>query len=115
MELLLDALALALQQLAHIKRTMSKAVDQSHFAFDPFIVVRAGARPAGMEKLLFAAPDIDGDGEFILDGMFHQPAADLPGGLFVEGAELQLLLFQKQSFENFIHRIFLSYCKISSR
>ena len=93
---------------------MSKAVDQSHLAIDPFIVVRAGARSAGMEKLLFAAPDVDGDGEFVLDGIFHQPVADLPGGLFVEEAELQLLLFQKQSFENFIHRVSLSYHKTSS-
>jgi hypothetical protein len=34
-----------------------------------------------MEKLAVAAPDVDGDGEFIFDGMFDQPAANLPGGV----------------------------------
>ena len=70
---------------------------------DPFIVIGAGARPAGAEKLRLAAPDVDGDGQFILDGIFHQPTADLPGGVFVEGAELELLFFKKQLFQDFVY------------
>ena len=92
-ESLFDALTLALQNLAQVKRTVPAAVDQPDLVLDSFIVVVTGTWAAGMEKLLFAAADIDGDGQFILDGLFHQPTADLRGGLFVEGAESQLLFF----------------------
>ena len=92
-ELLFDAFALALQQLAQVERAVSKAIDQPDLALDPFVIVCTGARPAGVEKLLFAAPDIDGDGEFVLNGILHQPAADLPGGILIKSGKLQLLLF----------------------
>ena len=92
-ELLLDGFALGLQQPAQVKRAMSHAIDQPDLAFDPFIVVSAGTRTAGVEKLLFAALNVDCDGEFILDGILYQPATDLPGGILIKSGKLQLLLF----------------------
>jgi hypothetical protein len=44
-----------------------------------------------VKELMFAKPDVNRDGEFILDGVFNQPTTDCPGGLFVEGSELKLL------------------------
>jgi len=61
-ESLFDALALALQNLAQVERAVPQAVNQPDLALTPFIVVSAGARPAGVEKLLFAAADVDDDG-----------------------------------------------------
>ena len=57
-----------------------------------------------MKKLLPAALDVDGDGQLIFNGMFDQPAADLPGSRFVETIELQLLLFKQQAFQDPGHR-----------
>ena len=36
---------------------MPKAVHKPDFAFDPFVIIGAGPRAAGVEKLVFAAPD----------------------------------------------------------
>ena len=73
--------------------TVPKAVHKPDFAFDPFVIISARPRPAGVEKLVFAAPDVDGDREFVFCGVFYQPTTDLPGSILVEADKLKLLFF----------------------
>lgn len=78
---------------------MAKPFDEAYFAFDPFVVVRAGARPTGVEELMVAALNIDGDGELVVDGVFNKPGPDLPSGVFVKVGKLELLFFLEELFE----------------
>ena len=87
----------ALKHLSDVKRAMTDTVDETHFAFDPFIVVGSGARATGMEQLMaIAAADVDGDGQVFCDGVFDELRAKFPGGVFVEMGELEFFfLFQE--------------------
>jgi len=75
--------------------TVPKAVHKPDFAFDPFVIISACPRSAGVEKLVFAAPDVNGDREFVFCRVFYQPATDLPGSVLAKAGKLKLLLFQE--------------------
>ena len=80
-----------LEHLPHVERTMTEAIHQPHFSFDPFIIVRGGAWHAVMEELLLSAGDVNSDGEVVMHGAFHHLSSQLPGARLIEVCELKIL------------------------
>ena len=75
------------------------AEDDVGLAADPLGVVGGGAWHGGVEKRLGGPPDVDDDTQGLAEGGIVQAGAEAPGGLFVEGGELELLFLEGNAGE----------------
>jgi hypothetical protein len=71
-----------------------KAEGDVAFAADPFGVIRRGAGERGVEERLRGTTDVNDDSEAALDGEGAEARAELPGGVFVKGRELELAFLE---------------------
>jgi hypothetical protein len=69
-----------------------EAFDDADLAGDPGVVVGGAAGQGGVEELLAAAADVDGDGQVAAGGEVDEQAAEVPGVGVVEAGEDEALL-----------------------